>query len=484
MLQDYLHLRPSSFHQWADIYFGRFHEKRGQKTAVLAPRGSAKTTKITKQTVLYDAVHGYERYQVLLADTVTQSVRNLVSIRTELERNPVLKRDYPYAFGEGPVWNDNKIVLRNGCCIEAMGRGSKVRGVTFGRYRPTKIVMDDIENDESVESDDQREKTLEWIQRTVLPAGDKNTNFVAIGTALHPHDYLQKIKKGEFPGWKFFSYKSLIKEPSDQKLWDRWRRAYNNYDDPDRLVNAREMYDSNKKQMDAGSSVLWEDGDPLYSLMCLREDIGELGFESEKQDKPAKPGQLEWPQSYFDDIRFRDFPALRVRLMSLDPSKGETEDADYSAFIWGGLGFDGCFYLDADFEIRDVSQIVQDGFDILHEQMDNRIDGWGTEINSFQSLLQTDIEREAKKRRLIVPTYGIKNTERKNVRIRRLTPWLRQRKMKIRKSKGGDMLIDQLSTFPTGRYKDGPDATEMLVRLARHLLNETKDTDEERVFAQ
>lgn len=484
-LPHYLKDAPSVLHEDICKKFESFHKTRGKKKAIVAPRESAKSTWLTKIYTLYATVHGIEPFIILLADTATQSIQNLLSIRNELEENDRLAVDYPWACGMGEVWNENHIVTKNGVTIKAMGRGSKIRGRTARENRPSLMILDDIENDESVESEKRRKKTLEWVKRAVIPAGNRNTNFIGVGTALHREDWLQMIKRNKLKGWEFDEYKSLIKEPTRKDLWLQWEAIYNDPNNRNRIDSAYDFYLKHKADMDKGAAVLWPSHESLYDLMVLRTCIGDAGFESEKQGNPRSETQTEWPDKYFTDIYFDGpFPKLRTRLITLDPSKGESEEADYSAFIYGGYGYDNCFYIDADFAIRDTSQIVVDGFEIFEDDMDGKIDAWGTEINAFQSLLQENIERVGRERGNLLPTYGIKNTERKAVRIRRLTPYLRQGRIKIRRSKGGEELVDQLMTFPTGRYKDGPDALEMFVRLTKHLLMETSKTEEHTVIAR
>jgi hypothetical protein len=52
------------------------------------------------------------------------------------------------------------------------------------------------------------------------------------------------------------------------------------------------------------------------------------------------------------------------------------------------------------------------------------------------------------------------NTVNKLVRIRRLTEPLTQRKMRFRRTRGTQLLVDQLRQFPNAANDDGPDALE------------------------
>ena len=69
----------------------------------------------------------------------------------------------------------------------------------------------------------------------------------------------------------------------------------------------------------------------------------------------------------------------------------------------------------------------------------------------------------------LVPA-AIHNTVNKQVRIRRLGPYLSQRRLRfLSGSAGTRLLVDQLRDFPAGAHDDGPDALEMALRLAEEV---------------
>ena len=81
--------------------------------------------------------------------------------------------------------------------------------------------------------------------------------------------------------------------------------------------------------------------------------------------------------------------------------------------------------------------------------------------------------RRAKERGILLPMYTIDNRVNKQVRIRRLTPFLSLGMLRFKGgSPGARLLVEQLRDFPNGDHDDGPDALEMAVRLAENLLSE------------
>jgi predicted phage terminase large subunit-like protein len=160
--------------------------------------------------------------------------------------------------------------------------------------------------------------------------------------------------------------------------------------------------------------------------------------------------------------------------MALDPSKGRSDKVgDFSAFVWGGLDRDGTLWVDADVQRRHTGKIVEDGLAIYRAA---RPQAFAVEVNQFQELLAQEFLREAGQIRLTLPVYGITNTVSKVVRIRTIGPWLAQRRLRVRNTPGGRLLVQQLRDFPVGSHDDAPDALEMMVRMLDHLLGVRHET--------
>lgn len=206
-------------------------------------------------------------------------------------------------------------------------------------------------------------------------------------------------------------------------------------------------------------------------------------LEAAKRDSPRYFGQefgaqfqslegAEWPPEYFPpSIWFDSWPEEYVlRGIALDPSKGrnarkprEGRPPDFSAYILGQLDLGGTLWVDADLDnVRDATQIVRDG---LQHQRSFNPGAFAVEINAFQELLGTEFFRQAKEANIFVPLYGIINSESKEVRIRTLGPLLAQGRVRVKNTRGGRLLVQQLRDFPAGEYDDGPDALEMCARL-------------------
>jgi predicted phage terminase large subunit-like protein len=371
-----------------------------------------------------------------------------------------------------PVRRQERIRLRNGVVIEGLGTGSKIRrGRRNRNERPSLIVVDDPENDEHVTSPMQRERSWSWFTRAVANAGTPETNIVVLGTALHRECLVLKLTRTA--GWQGKTFRAIEKMPDRMDLWQEWELIYQDYEDPEHEDKAYQFYQSNRQAMDAGTELLWPEHEDLYGLMCHRATIGHAAFASEKQGDPVNPEACEWPAEYFGGpgFWFEKWPEqIAIRAMGLDPSKGkDAQTGDYSALVKLGRDQAGVLYVEADLQRRPTPQIVADGVEMVRQF---RPDGFAIEINQFQELLTADFQRVGQEQGVVLPIYGLDNRVNKQVRIRRLGPYLAQRRLRFKsRSPGTALLVEQMKDFPVGDHDDGPDALEMALRLMIDLWN-------------
>jgi predicted phage terminase large subunit-like protein len=187
----------------------------------------------------------------------------------------------------------------------------------------------------------------------------------------------------------------------------------------------------------------------------------------------------EWPETYFaDDIWFDAWPEdLSVRTIALDPSKGrDAGRGDYSAYAILGTDQSGVIYVDADLARRPTPQMVADGTALCARF---RPDAFGVEANQFQELLCGEFAAEFVRQGMgHINPAAIHNHASKLVRIRRLGPYLSQRRLRfMRNSPSTRLLVNQLRDFPAGAHDDGPDALEMALRLAEDVWRGATSSD-------
>ncbi|MEX0586550.1 MAG: hypothetical protein WD176_07900, partial [Pirellulales bacterium] len=428
------------------------------------------STVATLAYVLRSALEGWEPYIWIVSDTRQQAWLHLENVKCELMDNRRLARAYPASVGRGSVWRSGAIVLANGVMIEGLGTLQRIRGRRRRDHRPTLIVCDDLQNDRHAESAEQRSLSDRWFHTALLPAGTGSTNVINLATALHRDALALRLERA--PGWISRRFRAVEEWPANSDLWSQWEALYTNCEDTDRSQTARAFYDARRADMDAGGRVLWPEQEDLYALACLRLELGRAAFEREKQSSPVSPELCEWPEEYFaSHIWFDQWPARAcVKTIALDPSKGsDARVGDYSAFACLAIDAQGVVYIAADLARRPTPQIVADGVELYRQFQP---DGFAIEANQFQELLGREFVAEFQRQGMLgVNPWTMTNTANKNVRIRRLAPYLATRRMRFKAHcPGTRLLVEQLRDFPIGEHDDGPDAAEMALRLAAVLI--------------
>jgi phage terminase large subunit-like protein len=215
----------------------------------------------------------------------------------------------------------------------------------------------------------------------------------------------------------------------------------------------------------------------------LAKQYSGLRAQQELEGKFVSMEGAEWPAEFFpDSMWFTDWNESipwKARVMSLDPSRGKTDKTgDYSAWCMLGVDDQLCLWADADLDnSRPIDppeggdwlpSVIGDGIKLVVQWRPQAI---VVETNGFQELVALNLARAMRHAGLMrVHIYTINNTEPKQSRIRGLGPYLAQRRLRIRKTPGGELLQAQLRDFPVGEHDDGPDALKLAEVLADYLL--------------
>ncbi|UYV13441.1 MAG: hypothetical protein NCW75_03945 [Phycisphaera sp.] len=77
---------------------GKATETRGQRIAVAAPRGHAKSTVVSVAYLLWSVLYGHEPHVLLISATREQAKQHLRNVRQELQSNERIREDFPELF--------------------------------------------------------------------------------------------------------------------------------------------------------------------------------------------------------------------------------------------------------------------------------------------------------------------------------------------------------------------------------------------------
>lgn len=437
---------------------GAQRHRRSHNIVKAAPRGNAKSTIATFALPIYCYVYELKHYILVVSDTTEQATDYLSNIRAELEDNERLRED----FGDlmGSVWTTTEIVnKKEKIRIQAVGSGKRVRGRRFKQWRPDLIICDDIENDENIESPDQRAKARSWYYKALSKAGDDRTDKIFIGTIMHVDSLLMSVINN--PIYESKIYKSVIRWSNSPK-WQVWEKLVTNLEDRDHLNTARDYFEENKDEMLEGTQVLWPEREPYYDLMLLRVAEGPAAFSSEKQNEPISDDERRFMESwirYYDD---EELVGKRLHVYGfVDPSLGKL-GGDYSAIITIGVDDNDIVYvLDADLSKRHPDLIIVDTLSAYLKYNHVKV---GVEEVQFQEFFKDTMIKKAQEQEVDITIEGVRQVRDKVLRIQSLQPDIKNGRIRFRRDQ--QELITQLVNFPSATHDDGPDALEGAMSLA------------------
>lgn len=219
---------------------------------------------------------------------------------------------------------------------------------------------------------------------------------------------------------------------------------------------------------------LWPTKYDLAALDQIKVSLGAREFEALYQQNPTAPGATEWSADLFGDEIWWDKPwpkrdEMKAVTIAIDPSKGtESKNGDYCAIVAVGRLHDNTVVVNPFISRMSAEAIVDT---VLEMSLKMQPDMVVCESNSFQHLLVSGMNKKADNLGLRLLAQGVHNTIKKEVRIRRLGPFLEQKRFRIMKNSYGQLLMDQLRLFPSARYDDGPDALELALRTLISVSN-------------
>lgn len=295
MTQNLLSYEVPEFHQ--EMYGFLPGIKRG---LIAAPRGFAKSTITSVIYPLWMAI-SQTTYKNIMIISASESLATelLRKIKREFETNVEILK----IFGDMRTdkWSETHIIVKGGVNIVARGAGAQIRG-----FRPDCLILDDIETDEGVESEEQRRKLKDWLFKSCLNTLLPNGQFLIVGTILSPLSLLSDLL-GNDNSWfkkKYMAYTDGVMEEGHE-LW----------------------------------KSLW----PHSALKQRRSEIGSFAFSSEYMNSPLEDGA-----TVIRDEQIKVYDTLPDNLtywIALDPAYTENESSDYKCAVVVGVDSDMNRYL-------------------------------------------------------------------------------------------------------------------------------------------
>jgi len=209
-LKDFLTSSIPDFH--LEIYTLLPNKNR---LVIASPRGHGKSTICSVFYPLWLALFQKKKDITIISASEGLAIEWLRKIKRELETN----QDLLACFGDlrSGKWTENHIILANDSRVNISARGAQgqIRG-----FRPDVLICDDLETNESVESEDQRKKLKDWIFKDCLNTLMPDGQFIIIGTIIHPLSVLADLLAMD-NGWEKRKYQAYFdgRQEAGNELW-------------------------------------------------------------------------------------------------------------------------------------------------------------------------------------------------------------------------------------------------------------------------
>ena len=160
--------------------------------AIAVPRGHAKSTVVGFLLALYRICFQQRKFIVIVSDSEDKAKAFVMRIRSELEYNKKLNRDFTQngAF-KSTDWAKTDFITSTGIRILAKGAGQSIRGELHLDSRPDMIVLDDIETDENAGKDE----ILNYVLTNVIPSVNRRGEYEIcyVGTIIKDMSVLHRM---------------------------------------------------------------------------------------------------------------------------------------------------------------------------------------------------------------------------------------------------------------------------------------------------
>lgn len=400
---------------------------RNLKAAFQWHRGAAKSTNMDVFVPMWLMAqeHREINVMVLVGKSEDNAKTLLGDIQAELQYNQRYIHDFGEQYNAGS-WEEGQFVTRSEVAFFARGRGQSPRGLRYRSHRPDYVIIDDLDDDELVESPARVSKLFDWVRSALFGTLDGGRGrFIMVGNLIAKNSVLAK--------------------------WCDIKSVH---------VTKVNIYDSK-------GGISWASKWTPQEVKDIEDVVGYRAFQKEYMNKPIIEGAIfrnEW-------IRWGKRPAwskFSEIVLYIDPSfKGSTKNDYKAAKLWGKAGTT-LYHLRAFVRQSSVAEMVRWCYDLYEWSRAQGISvRWYMEANFMQDTILDEFRREGELRGYQLPITGDKRKKPdKFQRVEAISPlWERGFVVYDETQKDDpDMLagIDQTLAFEKGMrgHDDAPDADE------------------------
>ena len=417
-----------------------------KQVAIAAPRYHAKSTAVTHAYTLASVLFRESRYVLIVSDTVSQAIQFLGDIKKELLDNDDLRSLFSVSSFPKDTEDDLIVEMDDGYTfrIQAKGSEQKLRGLKWANLRPDLIIGDDMENDEIVMNKDRRQKFKRWFYGALIPCVSSSGKIRIVGTILHLDSLLENLMPATLVN-SHRGVKSLIREDL---------KEYSHNVLPWKSVKYRAHTDDFKL-------LLWPEMKSAAEFRLQKEDYIRQGladvYSQEMLNVPLDVGDTFFKKSDFVAMKPEEQKKKLIFYATCDLAVSQSQRADYSAFVVGGMDEEGKLYC------KHVVEGRMDGLEIIDTifmiQKIYKPVLFGFEQGVIQKALGPFFNEEMLKRGEFINTVLLKPSGDKLTRARSIQARMRSGACRFDKdAEWYQGFEDQLLRFPRDKHDDQVDA--------------------------
>lgn len=410
-----------------------------EKQLVVAFRGSAKTTLLAKYVVLYAAMFGHEDPIIkdldvilFLTDTVDQATDNVRELKDAYDIACEHREDFAAMVYKGSRWLADEIEFVNAAGYRlnfiARAQGQKVRGIKRRGKRPNWLIVDDLENDEAVNSETSRRKLKHWFFNAVLPAlHPTNRRIFFIGTPLHADSLLENLR--------------------NDSTWVKKEIPI----------------------LDQNGFPAWIERFPLWKIEQMKEEAKAQGlltsfYQEYMLQIMAEDDALFRPE-YFQFRTLQEMPDDLDFYITCDLAISQATTADRTAFVVNGVDTGNSWHLVNIFadrvkpheQVQQLIRMIEWCFDKNKKHPTVGVEAVSYQ-KSFLDMYEMEVERRPDIAHKLPRIVELKADAKKERRIQQLEPMFKRKLIYFYKNKYVPLLEEELLMFPRARHDDISDA--------------------------
>lgn len=403
-------------------------------------RGSGKSTIMTTIYPLY-ALFGkpQKKFIVIVCQTADKAKHHFRNIKTELETNSLLKADLGPFKEVDNTWNAQAIELpQQNAMIIAISIDQSIRGLRYNEHRPDLIICDDIEDSQSVLTEESRKRTQELYSAEIVPLGDIDTQIVMVGNYLHPNGLLNKLRadidQGKIRGKALFV--PLIND-KNEILW------------PEKFPDMESINQLRALQAD---DIIWL---REYELKIVADYDLYYTFEN---------------INFYDEINPAWKPYFQYRLVAADLAISLASTADFTAIVQADI-----YKVNGVFHIFILPNLINKR--LTFHEICNTLESIGVqqdprpfiyvEDTGFQRVFSQELQSRGT---IVISPFSLRGISKKE-RLSLTVMWHKQGQIHFPRT-GVEPLLNQLTGFGREKHDDLVDAYSMLVMQIQRLVQD------------